>query len=499
MNHIIIVGELPSRNRNLPERLRSADFRVSRFPGGEETLRFLKEEEADLLLVGSPSDISSLAFLKSLTARFPEKRTLLLLDNPGSVSPEDRMIDLSGLSDEEISEVLPGVRRRPAGGKERVRLIGRSEAMEQVRHTVEQVADTSMTVLITGESGTGKDVVARLIHEKSSRGGAPFIAVNCAALPEGVLESELFGHEKGAFTGATSRRAGRFELADRGTLFLDEIGDMPVQTQAKLLRVLEEKMFLRVGGVKNVTVDVRLIAATNAELETEVERGRFRTDLYYRLNVINIHLPPLRDRRGDIPELIDAFIGQAIREHGRGPIRISNSAISELSSYHWPGNVRQLRNLVEKMVILNSGGQIESTHVASLLGERFTRSRNLPVVAAPGGRADGERELIYQTLLAIRHELAELKEIVLEGRTRPRAVGEVPAGGADGFPLDTEVVEVGEEVEVKPGSQRTAAEFEKEAIRRALAEAKGNRRIASEILGIGERTLYRKIQQYELS
>ncbi len=502
MSHIVFVGEFPNRNRNLLDKLRRVGFRVSRFLGGEDTLRFLKEEDADLIVVGRPADIHPQAYLKSLAGRFPQKRTLLLLDEPGGVTAEDRFIDLSGLSDEEIVEVLPGVRGQRPGKLSGVRLIGKSRAMEQVRHTTEQVAATLMTALITGESGTGKDVIARLIHEQSDRADAPFVAVNCAALPEGVLESELFGHEKGAFTGATGRRAGRFELADRGTLFLDEIGEMPVQTQAKLLRVLEEKRFLRVGGVKDVNVNVRLIAATNADLEDEVESGRFRKDLYYRLNVINIHLPPLRDRREDIPDLLDAFVQQTIDEHGLERIRISDSALAELSSYHWPGNVRQLKNVVEKMVILHPGGRIERSHISALLGERFSRSRNLPVPATPGGRLEAERELIYQTLLSIRQELAELKEIVMEDRRLRGApqVSGIESRGKEGFPLDAEVVEVREENTPPPQpGKRTAAEFEKEAIRQALAEAKGNRRVAAEILGIGERTLYRKIAQYNLS
>ena len=502
MSHIVFVGEFPAENRNLLDKLRRAGLRVSRFLGGEDTLRFLKEEEADVVVVGRPADIHPRAYLKSLAGRFPQKRTLLLLDEPGKLTAEDRIIDLYGMSDEEIGDVLPGVRRRAIDTESGVRLIGKSRAMEQVRHTLEQVAATQMTALITGESGTGKDVVARLIHEKSDRAGAAFVAVNCAALPEGVLESELFGHEKGAFTGATGRRAGRFELADGGTLFLDEIGEMPVQTQAKLLRVLEERRFLRVGGVKDVSVNVRLLAATNADLESELENGRFRTDLYYRLNVINIHLPPLRDRREDIPDLLDAFIRQTIHEHKLEPIRISDSALAELTSYHWPGNIRQLRNMVEKMVILHPGGRIERSHIAALLGEHFSRSRNLPVPATMGGRLEAERELIYQTLLAIRKELAELKEIALENhRTRSAAPRRgVERMGSDDFTLDAEVVEVGEEQDEPPrDGKRTAADFEREAIRQALAEAKGNRRIAAGILGIGERTLYRKIAQYDLS
>ncbi len=496
MGILVLVGEIPPRNRDLPDNLRALGDSITQLPTGEETLRHLKEDRADLVIVGNPTDVSPRSFLQTVRRRLPGIEGVLLLDSPkGSAPQRDDYLDLSGLPDQEIIDAIHGLLSRTESPRTGANLIGVSEAMEQIRQTIRQVAPTTMTVLITGDSGTGKEVVAQLLHEQSKRSKSAFIAVNCAALPEGVLESELFGHEKGAFTGATARRQGRFELAHKGTLFLDEIGDMPVQTQAKLLRVLEEKRFLRVGGVRDVTADVRLIAATNSDLEAGVEGGSFRKDLYYRLNVINIHLPPLHEKREDIPELVEWFVDKISREHSLPPVRFSQEALGYLSEYHWPGNVRQLRNLIEKIVILQRGGEVGISRVSSLLGERFSRSKNLPIPAPMGQQA--ERELIYQTLLAIRQELNDLRQAITGSGTQM-------AGGIDPRPpppteyhADAELVEIPEEE--AGDSMRTAADFEKEGIRQALSEADGNRKQAARILGIGERTLYRKLKRYNLN
>ncbi|MGQ0815907.1 MAG: sigma 54-interacting transcriptional regulator, partial [Gemmatimonadota bacterium] len=234
-------------------------------------------------------------------------------------------------------------------------IVGETDAMREVTERVVQIAPVNSTVLITGESGTGKERVARGIHALSPRRHRPFIAANVAALPETLLESELFGHEKGAFTGAAGQRKGYFELAHRGTLFLDEIGEMPPATQAKLLRVLEEREFMRVGGESEIQVDVRVIAATNQNVRYLVDAGRFRRDLYYRLNVLHIDLPPLRERRADIPLLIESFVQAASREHDRPEVVIAPEAMAILVQYDWPGNVRELKNLVESMVVLVPG------------------------------------------------------------------------------------------------------------------------------------------------
>ncbi|GAB6182782.1 sigma-54 interaction domain-containing protein [Thermodesulfovibrio hydrogeniphilus] len=235
-------------------------------------------------------------------------------------------------------------------------IVGNSSAIKKILALIDKVAKVNSTVLITGESGTGKELVARLIHEKSPRNNKPFIPVNCAAIPSELLESELFGHEKGAFTGAAYSRPGRFELANEGTIFLDEIGDMPLHLQVKILRVIQEKTFERIGGIKPIKVNVRILAATNKNLEQEVKEGRFREDLYWRLNVVPILIPPLRERKDDIPILCDFFINKYASSFGY-KIELSAQVIEKFLNYHWPGNVRELENLIERLYVLNEGGK----------------------------------------------------------------------------------------------------------------------------------------------
>src|SRR3989441_697301 len=249
--------------------------------------------------------------------------------------------------------------------QQRTGIIGESPAIQEVLVKLEQMAPANATVLIEGESGTGKELVARAIHDLSPRRGKPFIAVNCAAIPDTLLESELFGHEKGAFTGAAERRLGRFELADGGTIFLDEVGEMAPATQVKLLRVLEDRSFFRVGGTQAIKVDVRVVAATNKSLKEEVALGRFRDDLFYRLNVLYIYLPPLRERKSDIPLLVRRFIAEFAAAHERAFHGVTPEALQLLVDADWPGNVRQLRNLVESMVVLAPEGDRKSTRLNS--------------------------------------------------------------------------------------------------------------------------------------
>ncbi|MFN2515643.1 MAG: sigma-54-dependent transcriptional regulator [Pyrinomonadaceae bacterium] len=255
------------------------------------------------------------------------------------------------------------------------RLIGSSQSLEKTLRQARAVADTCATVLLIGENGTGKEMLARAIHEESQRAHGPFIAVSCAALPESLIESELFGHEKGSFTSATHARIGRFELADGGTLFLDEIVELTPGVQVKLLRVLQERAFERVGGTKTITVDIRLIAASNRDLETEVEGDNFRRDLFYRLNVIPLVLPPLRERREDVPGLAAHFAAKAAEKHGRATPRLDPALIDSLHDYDWPGNVRELENLMERLVLLDHG---------PTLGLEFLPEKMLKVLPAPG-------------------------------------------------------------------------------------------------------------------
>ncbi len=398
-------------------------------------------------------------------------------------------------------------------------LIGQSDAIRQVLVKIEQLAPVSSTVLIEGESGTGKELVARGIHRLSPRRNKPFIAVNVGALTETLVESELFGHEKGAFTGAAERRLGRFELANGGTLFLDEIGEIPPSTQVRLLRVLEEREVTRVGGVAPIKIDVRVVAATNQPLRQRVEEGLFRADLYYRLNVLSMYLAPLRERPDDLPILVRRFVKDYSLQHVRAFHGISGDAMQMLMGYSWPGNVRELRNLVESMVVLAPGREIQATDIPPEIRESGS-SRFLPVHVGPVLRqsmaADGrEMEFVVRSLVELKLQIEEL-------RSRVNQVGALGPGGAPWgvVPADSRVfASNGHEVVVPveksiradaiepPSSQSeasalmitpgmTMAEIEKAAITSALAVTKGNRRKAAEMLGIGERTMYRKLRDY---
>lgn len=384
-------------------------------------------------------------------------------------------------------------------------LVGQSDAIREVLVRVEQMAPVSSTVLIQGESGTGKELVARAIHHLSPRRGRPFIAVNVGALPETLLESELFGHEKGAFTGAAERRIGRFELADTGTLFLDEIGDIPPATQVKLLRVIEEREVTRVGGTTPIKVNVRVVTATNQPLRQLVEEGRFRSDLYYRLNVLSIYLPPLRDRRADIPLLVRRFVRQFSAQHDRPFHGISADAMQIMADYAWPGNVRQLKNLIESMVVLAPGREITASDIPAEVRET---SSLLPVRIAPiamrsadSGATGRELEFIVHSLVELRIQLDELRRRVDENAASGGAAA--VRGDAESRSLPSPVAAIEPEVgpppnvlTVTPGM--TMAEIERGAIEAALRETDGNRRRAAELLGIGERTLYRKLRDYDI-
>jgi DNA-binding NtrC family response regulator len=397
-------------------------------------------------------------------------------------------------------------------------LIGESDALSEVLVKIEQMAPVTSTVLIEGESGTGKELVARALHRLSLRKNKPFIGESVGALPETLLESELFGHEKGAFTGAAERRIGRFELADTGTLFLDEIGEIPNTTQVKLLRVLEQREFLRLGGTVPIKVNVRVIAATNRPLRQHVDEGSFRADLFYRLNVLNIQLPPLRDRPEDIPHLVRKFITDYSAEHDRPFHGISADAMKLLVEYPWPGNVRELRNLVESMVVLSPGREIRPDDLPRQIRDGGS-ARLLPVHIGPIARAqaaasDGrELEFILRSLLELRLQVEDLRRQVQNGvgsgswEVGSDFIGEVPPPGQSPLPnahypfrvgaiAPREVAPPPNVVTVEPGTKM--ADIERRVIEAALKETRGNRRRASELLGIGERTLYRKIKEYRL-
>jgi DNA-binding NtrC family response regulator len=331
-------------------------------------------------------------------------------------------------------------------------LVGRSPSIMRLRQLIERVAPTDATVLITGESGTGKEMIAREFYRRSPRRSHPFIKVNCAAISETLIESEFFGHERGAFTGATERREGRFELANQGTLLLDEVSEIPANLQAKLLRVLQEREFERVGGSRTIKVNVRIIATSNRDLSSYVEKGAFRQDLYYRLNVFPVHVPALRERTDDILVLADHFLQRFVRKHGVKVTGFSDSARTAMLAYRWPGNVRELQNMVERAVILSESGR--------------------PVAAASLG-------LPGDLILADLPPPDSLQEDPLNS---------APAGGVNGG-------EGGLAVASPQGVMRLD-ELEKQAIKAALRQTAGNRTQAAVVLGISIRTLRNKLQEY---
>jgi DNA-binding NtrC family response regulator len=417
-------------------------------------------------------------------------------------------------------------------------IVGETDAIREALERVVQIAPVHSTVLITGESGTGKELVARGIHALSPRRHKPFIAVNVAALSETLLESEIFGHEKGAFTGAIAARRGLFELADGGTIFLDEIGEMPVTTQTKLLRVLEQREFHRVGGEKAIRVDVLIITATNQELQQLVAIGEFRRDLYFRLNVLRIELPALRERRDDVPLLVEAFVREASERHDRTFPGISPEAMDILREYAWPGNVRELRNLVESMVVLAPGWIVGPEDIPAEVRGKGSSLLPAPLPRATG-RAVGEArdvrpefEFIFRTLVDLRVDMDDLRRefeayrretalVPVDPRLGRLATREIPARSVAFHSHRAEAADVapgpGETIpgEVPSGGETTVApepdpgvvlyrqgmtmdDVEREAIRATLESVGGNRRKAAEALGIGERTLYRKIGKYDL-
>jgi DNA-binding NtrC family response regulator len=439
-----------------------------------------------LAALAHDAEISTLALLEPTDSERAERvgrlRATEVMTKP--VAPDDAVATARRLID-----------RRHL--QERTGIVGESAPIQEVLVKIEQMAPVSSTVLVQGESGSGKELVAKGLHDLSRRRNEAFITVNCAALPETLLESELFGHEKGSFTGAAERRLGRFELADGGTIFLDEIGEIPPSTQVKLLRVLESRTFFRVGGTQPIKVDVRVVAATNRSLRDAVALGEFRDDLYYRLNVLNIYLPPLRERRGDIPLLVRRFIKEFGKTHERQFRGITPEAMQRLVNAPWPGNVRQLRNLVESMVVLAPGAEIRASDIPIDILEGA--GTLLPMRMQPQmqqGRDVGVQELefILRSLVDLRLQIEEVRRRMDE---HPQRVQVIELADHSAVAEMSEEERDGERpVLYKPGM--TMAEVERATIEAALREYKGNRRRAADVLGIGERTLYRKIKAYHL-
>lgn len=421
------------------------------------------------------------------------------------------------------------------GIKSRYGLIGNSEGLNDALRKALRVAGTDLTVLITGESGVGKEVISKIIHQQSARKHNPFIAINCGAIPEGTINSELFGHEKGAFTGATSDRKGYFETVDGGTIFLDEIGELPLDTQSYLLRVLESGEFIRVGSSAVLHTDVRIVAATNVDLYDQVEKGKFRRDLYYRLNTVPIEIPPLRERREDIWMVFRKFSLDIAERHRIDPITLTPEAKTLLLRYQWPGNIRELRNVAEQLSIMSERRTIDEEDLLEVLpdlNQRYLPARTDDLNSTKESLQ--EREILYKLLFDMKSDLNELKSLVF-GLIKENKL-DVPdaekilslpekAGISSWYDAHSSAIDQHQSENIPPLRKQeipsiiiqenqkshkyyddtepveenlSLEEMEKEMIRKALKKYNGKRKDAAEELGISERTLYRKIKQYEL-
>lgn len=390
--------------------------------------------------------------------------------------------------------------------KNRFGIIGNSPLLERAIDVAMQVAPTDLSVLITGESGTGKEVFPQIIHQMSARKHGAYIAVNCGAIPEGTIDSELFGHEKGSFTGAHEARKGYFEVANGGTIFLDEVAEMPLATQARLLRVLESGEFIKVGSSKVQKTNVRVVAATNVNIPDAVSKGRFREDLYYRLNTVPIFVPPLRERRDDIPLLFRKFASDFSAKHRIPSIKLDGEAEKVLMNYSWQGNVRQLKNITEQISIIEKNRDINAETLQKYLPE--TQVTKHPTLYKGDGAEFSERELLYKVLFDMRKDVSDLKRIVfgmLQGRTdfHPETMSNL---SEESHPItdkpvvlhQTPPVHNEEHIQEHEEVQEPLSLEEKEIemIRKALEKYKGRRNKAAKELGISERTLYRKIIRY---
>lgn len=392
--------------------------------------------------------------------------------------------------------------------------------MNRALNVAAQVAPTDITVLVTGESGTGKEVMPKIIHQLSSRKHGPYIAVNCGAIPEGTIDSELFGHEKGSFTGAHDQRKGYFEVADKGTIFLDEVAELPLSTQVRLLRVLETGEFIRVGSSKPIKTDVRVIAATNENMTEAIRKGKFREDLFYRLSTVPIYLPPLRERKDDIHLLFRKFAVDFSEKYRMPPIKLSEEAIHMLVNYNWPGNIRQLKNITEQISVIESERNINGEILHNYL-PNYTAS-NLPVLASKEKSEFNERDLLYKVLFDMKKDLSEVKKLVVDllqtdgdeisSEDKSAIIKRLYAEVANdsNFETPVEVSKSNQEFEASTYSNDyeehieveeslSLEDREKELIQKALEKHRGKRKYAAQDLGISERTLYRKIKEYGLN
>ncbi|WP_343531202.1 sigma 54-interacting transcriptional regulator [Pedobacter sp.] len=405
--------------------------------------------------------------------------------------------------------------------KQRFGIIGNSPLLNRAIDTASQVAPTDMSVLITGESGSGKEVFSHIIHQLSTRKHGSFIAVNCGAIPEGTIDSELFGHEKGSFTGAHEARKGYFEVANGGTIFLDEVAELPLGTQARLLRILESGEYLRVGSSKVQKTDVRIIAATNVDVYESVRKGKFREDLYYRLNTVPLRIPPLRERKDDIYLLFRKFVSDFSNKYRTPGIQLDNEAVQMLSNYSWPGNVRQLKNIAEQICVLEKDRNVDAQALLNYIPNE--QNNNLPMAVNSNSKEDfSERDILYKVLFDMKKDMVELKKLVAEiiqngGGNMAHVIADNPQyinqlyqdvdlnnhsteptltikHPSQNMPNDFNFAHDAEEVE----ESLSLVDKESDLIKKALKKHKGKRKFAAQELGISERTLYRKIKELNL-
>jgi DNA-binding NtrC family response regulator len=465
---ILVADDEANLRRVLAAILTREGYEVLQAASGEEALGLLHKGLDAIVTDLKMPRIDGMTVLRRAVAEVPEVPVIIITAH-GSVESaveavragafdyiekpfeqdQIRQIVAKAVKQSELQKGSPRplVDPRASGESGRFGLVGQSGAMKQIYAVIEKVADTPSTVLITGESGTGKELVAKALNDNStSRAGGPFIKINCAAIPKTLIESELFGYEKGAFTGAVASKPGRFELADKGTLFLDEIGEIPIEMQVKLLRALQESEFERVGGIKTIKVDVRLITATNRDLEKEIKSGGFREDLYYRLAVMPIQVPPLRERREDLPALC-AHILTRRRPSGRDrwPVQVSATGLAKLAAYHWPGNIRELENVLARAAILCEGTEIQAEDIPLTVGQT--------IGAAGAGAAAG----------------AAVPAVAIAGRTLKEIVDDATRA------------------------------VERAALRDALDRAEGSPTKAARLLGISRASIYNKMKEYGIT
>jgi len=404
-----------------------------------------------------------------------------------------------------------GTKMNIADIKSKYGIIGHNQMLERAIEVAIQAAPTDLNVVINGESGTGKEVFPQIIHQYSARKHGSYIAVNCGAIPEGTIDSELFGHEKGAFTGATDARKGYFEVANGGTIFLDEVGELPLSTQARLLRVLESGEFIKVGSSKVQKTDVRVVAATNINFYQAIERGKFRADLYYRLNTLPIYLPPLRERKEDIHLLFRKFANDCCAKYRMPVVKLTTDAEEVLVNYFWPGNIRQLKNITEQICIIDKSREINATKLLNYLPQY--NSNYVPALKTSGsdnnsGATDfSERDLFYKIVLDLKKELNDLKAVVQEiiissgGKISliPRHEEELIHSGESAITIHKPFVQATEHSAIEVEETLSLQDKEIDMIKKALRKHKGKRKYAAQELGISERTLYRKINEYSIA